>query len=402
MAIAALAPWSAAESGVSARIDARAQLDDRFGSTEILFEQRAELRYVERDRRADLSFALREAEGDSAAELYEAAFGRRFPALDVRVGRSLRADSLGYYSLDGAELRLGREAFAWQIHAGSPTRIENYRSLEADSLVGVEARYTPTDCPHFALQQCAGRVGLQRLEAEGVEHRLGFGLDGRRAADRGALKTVGVAAAGTWIAERGGFEELSAETNGDFGERGRARLGYAQFEPLGEELSFRERFYRRYATGRQSRLDASVHYQSEAGRQFNLNLRRVSHERGPSGYGATLGNTFTPRPNWSVQTQADGVWLGGDRVLGLYGEAVRTLSYRSRAALAAVLQTERKRIEGDDITFGLEADIERMLRSDLYLSFYGRRIWHSRLDEEYRLGVRLSHSFDGRRPEARP
>ena len=143
-------------------------------------------------------------------------------------------------------------------------------------------------------------------------------------------------------------------------------------------------------------MQADFFHNHKFNQQYYVRGRKVWREFGNNGYGVTAGfdykSTAKKSPGW--QMQWDSLVLKNDLIHSLYVGVNQSISATLRASLNTALQYKKySSIESNQI-IALQAGMQQMIKSDLFLDFNARYIYNHNLKNEYRLGFRLSYRFD--------
>jgi len=376
------------------RFDSRMQVDNRYFDDELMLEQRGEVTLNNRPQgiRMGLSFALRQRDDRGAARLNRLFAEKRFPSAGtmLTLGRTERSDSLGFYTLDGVMLDWSGEQLGLHLYAGIPSRIDDYRSIEGEMLHGIELHFRPSDSNRFLRQ---ARLGWQYYRDETSSDRLSWGMTAR------TRSQVDCLFAGVYVLEEARLEDVSVQARRDAGKNGTWQLSWQIHRPRRPWLTFRERYYSLYALGRQSVVRGDFHYRLSKGVEWSMGGRHVAREQGDAGYGLTAGVELSADSGWRRELQFTLLRLGDDTTGGAWFQLGKPVSSRNRITLRTALQYQDKALYGVDRSAGVELDMERMVRADLYFSLFASYLRNSRLDDEYRAGVRLTWYLDKYKPE---
>jgi len=376
------------------RFDSRIQVDNRYLDDELILEQRGEITLNDEPRgvRMGLSFALRQRDESGEVRLDRLFAERRFPSSGARltVGRTERSDSLGFYTLDGMQLDWSAGRLGLHLYAGVPARIEDYRSIEGEGLYGIELQLRPADPGGFLHR---ARLGWQHHRDGTGSDRLSGGMTGR------TRNRVEYLLSGVYVLQEARLEEASGKIRGEPGKKTGWSISGQIYRPRRPWLTFRERYYALYAAGRQSVVQGSFYFRPRRTAEWSLGGRHVSREQGDSGYGLSGGIRLRGDSGWRRELLFNWLRLGDEVTAGAWFQLEKPLGSRSRMSLCTALQYRDKALYGVDRSSGVELDLERMIRADLYLSLFAAYLWDSRLDDEYRAGARLSWYLDEYRPE---
>ncbi len=392
-----------AMAGLSGRVDALMQADNRAFADQGQIEGRGDLLFTDDTQglRSGLSLALRRRDGVNEARLYQLFVEKRLPQtplsgkqLDVSLGRLQRADGLGFYTLDGAQLRLQGQRLTINAYAGRPGRIEGFRRLDAQALYGADG--------HYPLPAQAGmgpgmlRLGWQRLVDERSVDRINAGW--RASAGKASVASL---LQGTYLPTERRLENVQAYVEGNVSKKSFMRLRFETYTASHFRLSFRQRFYAHYALNGQMTLSGKWHHRPRHDLSGQLRLRRVWRQTTQGGYankgvGISLDVRGRRPRGQTWGAQFDHLRLHDDQNIGLYFQFGTALSAQRRSVVSGVVQFQERRLIGSNRVLRLEAQVEQAIRADLYASCFVSFIHNSNLQNEYRAGVRLSYLFDDR------
>ena len=279
-------------------------------------------------------------------------------------------------------------------YAGRPGRIEGFRSLSARVLYGVDV--------HYPLPARAGmgsrtlRLGWQRLIDDRSVDRINAGWHASA-----AKASVVALLQGTYLPAQRRLENMQAYIEGEVSEKSFARLRFDTYRPSHARLSFRQRFYAHYARNGQMILSGEWHRRLRQDVRGQLRLRRVWRETTQGGYadnglGISLDASGRRPRGQTWAAQFDHLRLHDDQNTGLYFQYSTALTAKRRSVVSGVVQFQERRLIGHNHVLGLEAQVEQVIRADLYASYFVSFIHNSNLHNEYRVGVRLSYLFDDR------
>ena len=190
---ALLMMFTSAEAGLFGRVDSVGVADNRTGHHSVYIEEQADITYVDEEAgwRLGAALALRlenQNEWGSQGEIYHLYGERRLDGelfSSVKVGRMQRSDALGFYTLDGVQLRgktkqLGAQGFT--LYAGRPGRIDDFQMVEADLLLGGEIQWDNRPLNYrlqnIEIEAVGGRVELQHLRKGASENRINWSVNG--------------------------------------------------------------------------------------------------------------------------------------------------------------------------------------------------------------------------------
>lgn len=397
-----------AKAGLYGQVDSRVQTDTYFNNSMGFVEEYAEIRFVDEVNGVEsgLSLALRQ-DDENEANVYQMYFSKKLDGLlsTYKLGRFERADSLGFYTLDGALLSSDNDAFLLNMYAGKPSRIDDYAVVSGEALYGFDFHFSPIQFPRISsdivFKSSVARIGWQRLEDEKSETkqhetRLNWGLSSSGEVTNSVFLGFGLVFNGSYLTSEQSTEQLQLKLYGDLEKKSRLQIDYETFSLEDPELSFREQFYSVYVKGRQTSLTASYFFSSSATTNWSAKGRTVLREHGESGYGLTLGVDLNKYSATEYLAQVDFLQLDEDSALSVYGETNYSFSPLITSRFSAAIQHQQKWLSGDNQAVAIEADFQQMLSSDLYFTFFLSRVWNSHVDDEYLFGLKLSYRFDDR------
>lgn len=393
---------NSSDAGLYGRIDARVQADNLYADSDGFIEELADVTYVDEQQglSSGLSMALRQGE-ENEGDLYQLYLEKNLGQYSsFTFGRMQRADSLGFYILDGISLITGNDSLMCFFYGGIPRRIDDYTSVEADELYGIDVQFQDLGLHHllpstsFIVVQ--GRIGWQHLVDDAYQNRLNWGLSSTGEISNGVFTGFGLIFNGTYIIDDRYSEDILISAHGDFKTKSRIQIDYERYSPDEPYLTFRERFYSVYTRGRQTALTGSVLFSSGENIEWTLRARTVDRESGANGYGGTAGVAMHKYSGTDYASQLDYLDLDQESALSLYMEVDSSLSYKTRARLGAALQHQEKLLSASNDAAGLELGVEYMLQPDLFFMFSLSHVWNSRLTDEYIYGLHLSYLFDDR------
>jgi hypothetical protein len=398
------------QAGLSGRFDTFVTLDNREFKPRSRIEEQLDLNYEHPSSglRGGLSLGLSQDEDADDAQFYQLYVEKEFNARGdtLQLGRFENADALGFYTLDGARLRLVSDATSLVLYSGTPRRIEDLQALDGDALHGVDLYIYKQEQQGLVLD---GRIGWQVLKQDTkTADRLNLGLRGKwrevlddsRNQDGTSLNPFTFSLTGTYLADEKYWESFQVNVQSDLDNNARVRFDCETYEPGTEVLTFRDRFYSLYGRERQTQLKAGYQFIEHHKHSWSLNGRYVIKEAGDNGYGGTFGWQHYNYRGLRIEAQLDHIALSEDRATSLYVETKKALTTKMRGMLGAVLQDQQKQLTDGNRAVGLEAQLERVVRtstlpSDLLFSTQLSHIWNSHLADEYSISVRLSYSFSG-------
>lgn len=367
--------------GIEGRLESSVEADNRLKHGSAYLEEQADLVYREREGSLTSGFsgAVRLGDEDSDGRVYQLYLEKGVgAAVILKGGRFERGDGSGFYTIDGAAVRRVRPGFSLELYGGRPERIEDYRSTSARLVIGGDGV--------FSGDHLTGRLGYQHFNGNDVSERLMWGVR----TSEGWNKALTLGTAGTYLPETGDIETFDAEMEGRPAERSLFSLSYSLYQPDKQVESFRERFFREYATGREEETKAGVHFRAGHGTEIFGRVRRVSHNSESNGYGGTIGAGIRNSEGTEVRGEVDTLYLEGEKAVSLYLASSVPLTYDALIRFEMAVQRQEKRTTGENNAYGCDAEFRKMLKGDLYVSGYGMYMSNSRMDDEYRVGMRVT------------
>ena len=390
------------QAGISGKIETLFERDNLYFESESRSEQWLDVRYENPSTQLSmgLSMSFLQTQDDNDEELALLNIKKHLDDKGsfVDLGRLQRADSFGFYILDGIHLKYHGNYGSLSFYGGVPGRIESFRSIEGGALYGFDMQSESLPWNEYAID---GRIGWQYLDDDISEKRLNIG--GRLVRQEGQAQAVSFAT--TYRLTGSSWESIQIDAYQNFSDVVRWRVDYETYEPNSDKLTFKDRFYSLYAKGRQSQLKTGIAYYQDRQRTWVLQGRRVSRDFGESGLGVSAGLDYRSLRGWVLNTQLDQLTLSQERLHSFYIEGHQSLTSILRATLSGVVQRQQKKLVGDNRSIGVDAKLERRVRfsafpSPLWCSLEASYIDHSRLSSEYRIALRLSYHFDDRTREA--
>ena len=386
-----------AVAALSGRVETSIDTNNSQFHAETSLEERLDLSYSDPEKglNSGLSLAMFQRPDEKEAELYQLFIQQDFnKSLDqISLGRFFRADTLGYYSLDGIQYRHKTDSIVLSSYAGVPVRIEDFRSIEGDALYGLELQTLPYQINTYKVDT---RLGWQRLERQESQQRYNFGL--RASAEKTELLPTVLSMSASYVEESAQWESAQINTRWDLKKNSTLRIDYETYEPVSDELSFRDRFYSLYARGRQTQFKAAYQFKYDYQQTWSMSARQVSREFGGSGYAGMFAVEKRSNEGLLLTTKVEQLELQTERVSSLFIDAEKTLTASLRGGFSGVLQQQEKQLTGDNNSIGIEFRLEHMLGlqampSGLQFDVIANHIWNDRIEDEYRFLLRLSHKF---------
>ena len=398
-----------AEAGLFGRLDSVGVADNRTTHHSLYIEEQADITYVDEEAgwRVGAAMDLRLEDydgGGSQGEIYHLYSEQQFKdgmLSSVKLGRMQRSDALGFYALDGGELRGSEDERLFTLYAGLPRRIDDFHMVDADLLLGGAIQWPMQPLSYrfenIEIDEVGGRLELQHLRKGGSENRINWAINGDGRLRKSRFDDLKLGFGGSYQINQRNLDELLFSAEVRRGRNEYLKLQYQQYAPSTPTLTFREQYYSLYVLGRQSELAANYQLRPDRALARAIKGRLVTRENGLSGLGLTGSVSRWKYSQADMAAQIDLLKLGNEIATTLYLEGERSLTPMRRLRTALVLQHQQKQLADDNHAFGVDGELEQMLSSTLFLSFTFMQIWNSRVEDEYRIGIRLSYRFDDRK-----
>jgi hypothetical protein len=409
---------SVANSYISGKFDTMLETDQTAYYSRSYIEEQAEInwRNNKNNKSAGFQADIRYEEIDSLEhtnsqielQINQLFFAHKTADINYTVGRFNRSDLLlGFYALDGIEIKTSWQNWLAGFHAGKPRQMEDYNIIDAGKIYGIDLNHHVNHLNHSLIQKLNSRIGWQQLYQQQLKQNyihLGLSGSGEPTFNKSShnksnlyyLNQVKIFFNGSYLIEKKSAESINAGVEFVSDDVGLARLVYASWKPQQPELTFKQRFYSVYANGKQTTLQADFFHNHKFNQQYYVSGRKVWREFGNNGYGVTAGfdykSTAKKSPDW--QLQLDSLVLKNDLIHSLYLGFNQSISATLRANLNSALQYKKYASLKDNAAIALQAGMQQMIKSDLFLDFNARYIYNHNLKNEYRISFRLSYRFD--------
>ncbi len=329
-------------------------------------------------------------------------------SLIAKAGRFERIDAVGFYTLEGVDARWQTDSgICWNAFFGKPGRAELYVIPNQD-----EDMNRP-DSKYLAGLNLSRAVTLEGFELARLSLGARYHFSGMN-----AMKLDG-SFSGTWLPGEdwqpvvmnaslvldpgdASIETFDAQASTRLDGKSQLWLRARRYDPLDRSATFQDRFYRYYARGWQTVLEAGYRQQMDARITWGGSLRSIARERGVEGTGLDLSLDWQLDHGQLLQGRAD--WLGGDdeHTAGLYLGYQRPLNSRLLLEVNGALRDEHSRLDGSRSVMAGEVRLDWMWTRDLHLSGM-LELAHSRGKlEDYdqlRFGLRLIYQLPARGAE---
>ncbi len=384
--------------------DRRYTLDTRFfgkvwGSLEV---------YDNKSWRGGLDFVSRHSNGVRGFEgdIYQLYVQKEIKTFNstVKAGRFQRADSLGYYALDGVNYQYHKQydesksGLSIQLYGGVPRRLEDARSVSGDWLYGIEAQWNKNlawESGAITLDNVFFRSGFQQFSDDEVSTRLSIfsSIQGRFPIKY--LHSYKLSILGTYETSTSTFEDFMANIMLDLTEEIRVRTSYELYHPREPYITFREKFYSEYTFGRQDLLRITINNQVTDYFQYHVGFKRARRSEGNFiGYGGNAGFIWDYWRDLSLAAEIDYLELGEEKSENLYLSTEYTVNADFKTGLNIALANNKKRLYGNNQSTGVELNTQYRINNAVFLKLSGSYIWYSKIDDEYLTALQLTWYFD--------
>ncbi|MBE9563436.1 MAG: hypothetical protein IMF12_11310, partial [Proteobacteria bacterium] len=314
--------------GLWGQLETNAQIDNHYGKDDVFVEQFGEFQYQDAEFDTGLSYALRTGISDVETQFYQAYIRKKWKANKLTAGRFEQADLTGFYTLDGVAVTYKKADLDINLYAGQRKRIELFNNIsEQNSLIGIDSKFS---LPLNLLDKSVAKLGMQHYA--GGQQRINFGLTGF------ANQNIKLITDASYHSEKSNSFLLSANSKINWQEHpGLIGITYETYQHLAPQVTFRERFYRLYARGRQSGLKAYAIYKYNPNQQIMLEGRKLWRDFGDSGYVASVGISH----NKSLDTRIDVLLLDEEKVINWFVTTEKPLTSRILTELSGVVQWQK-------------------------------------------------------------
>jgi hypothetical protein len=318
----------------------------------------------------------------------------------IKAGRFQRADSLGYYSLDGATVRyqLPTKGLTVEVYGGRPIRQEDMNSVTADWVYGAEFNslqkvnwqnnFLPVDT--WAL-----RVSFQQLHNQQTSSRLSLGNVFSGQFKHQYLHAYELSFMTTVEIESGAFEEIFTGFLLDITEYSRIQLNYARYEPRSYYPTFKEKFYTSYYYGKQDLISLSFNQSLTPTLHYHLAGKRAARNANQDiGYGFDMGVNNQYFSDWNLSADFDMLEFGDSSSYNLYFGSEYSLSANALLSLNLAYSLDNSALYAENKAAGTEVKLRYKIIKGLFMDLAGSYIVNSRLKDEYLGGVQMTWYFD--------
>ena len=370
--------------GLWGQLETNAQIDNHYGKDDIFLEQFGELNYHDSEFDGSLSYALRTGISGVEAQFYQAYLRKNLEdsPYNITAGRFEQADLTGFYALDGVAVEYKKSDLGINLYAGQRKRIELFDNISEQSLlIGVDSQFP---LALSFLKESIAKLGIQHYA--GGQPRFNFGLTGFANQD---LKLI---ADSHFDLENKKLDSFLFNASSKINWHKRAGLvgiTYETYQHLKPQITFRERFYRLYARGRQAGLKTYAHYEYQPNRQIMLEGRKLWRDFGDSGYVASIGIS----QKQLLESRLDILTLDNEKAINWFITTEKPITSRMLAELSGIIQWQKTVLLDRNWAAGLATQINHKLKRDLFINVFAEYIFHTKMENEYQLGIRLKYSF---------
>ncbi len=380
------------------QLQTRALFDNRYIESRNYLEQSLALGMRQDKFTLDSDMALVGSQsGEIAWRCYELALSAQVARqTEFSLGRFSHSDSLGYYALDGLQLRTKWRLHSASAYVGSLLRLEEYSDHDAGRVTGFRYRYKNVSESQILPVVYDLALDWQKPLSSMAESRTGVGIRIAERQERYYLRSTSVYSGGTAHLEASRNEFMFKATK-------RTHVGFrhAYFQPTDESLSFKQRFYEVYSQQKQTTWRADFTVFAGERRSSKVSARLVQRE------GETKGRAVSWQLQESFRTidraliQLDGLELGSQSYFTVYANAEHALTPFSRLSLAAAGQRQNRALAGENRALALEIKSRTFVNAKTQMSFSLSHISNSAMQNETMLEVGLVYEFSGTRGKGR-
>lgn len=318
----------------------------------------------------------------------------------IRVGRFQRADSIGYYAIDGMRVsyQLPKSNWGLQFYTGVPRRLEDVRSVDGDWVYGVDANWNKKigwKSNFITADHVYFRAGFQQFADQDVATRFTLSSTIKGQFPVKFLHAYEVSIMTTYETETDTVEDLLIDSLLDFSEDIRLRSSYELYQPRAPYVSFREKFYSVYAFGRQDLFKLNINNQVDDYFSYSVGFKQATRRSNDDvGYGANMGAKWDYLRNIALAAEFDYLALGGDKSESIYLAADYTVNMDVTAGLDIALANNIKQLYGNNQSVGFELNGRYRIDRNLFLKVSASYINYSQIDSEYLGAVQLTWYLD--------
>jgi len=370
-----------------------------------------------------LDFVTRLSDGrrDFEGDIYQLYVQKEFKAFDstVKAGRFQRADSQGYYAVDGVNYQYhklydnDKSGLSLQVYGGVPRRLEDVRSVSGDWLYGLEAQWNKNialEGDSITLDDIMFRGGFQQFADDEVSTRLTAASTIKGHFPVKYLHSYELSVMGTYETSTSTFEDFMVNAMLDLTENIRVRTSYELYHPREPYITFREKFYSEYSFGQQGRQDllrVSVNNQVNDYVEYHFGFKQATRKKGGAiGYGGNGGFKWDTIRDLSLAAEIDYLEfdyaeIDDERSASLYLSSDYTVNQDVKTGLNIALANNKTTLYGNNDSIGVELNTQYRINSALFLKLSGSHIWYSEIENEYLGAIQLTWYLDRFQPKAK-
>jgi hypothetical protein len=362
---------------------------------------------------------------ENGYKTYQAFIEKTFTSINttVKAGRFQRSDNIGFYLLDGAEIRYQTEnkAFTFNIYGGKPSRLDHLKSEKADLLYGADvifhqiprwegANWFPLSLDvfdlRFGFQQFNNTtdIGLLIDADDNIElfdqTRLSFGFNTEGRILNWLSDKFEIRLLATYRLDKHFFEDMLFEAQLDVNKDSRIRYSYEIYDPNRTSYpTFRERFYNYSNFGHQALSRARFDYRLFDALTLSFGGLHSNREFGGTGNGVNAAIKIKPWPGNTLTFATDFLELGEESIYTLGFKFKQSVTSKLSLELEAIIRKEDKLLYGDNHVLGGEIKIDYMLKNNLVLSLDANYISNSNFGDEHLGRFQVTYYFDNFKPK---
>lgn len=407
------------------------QTDNRYTNDASYFAEvigRAEYEDQHLDLQSGMDILLRHGnyEFNNREDFYRLFVQKGFRRLQTtfKVGRFEQADSLGFYTLNGASAlwQNQQKNTSVELYGGVPQRFDDLDSVKGDALFGVKSTLLRklnwrSEWLRFSLDNMDLRVGYQyfagqdmsryiptaqRNSSTATGNKFSIGLNFQGKTDWPWAKKYESRLIGVYRADTNTLEDGQFETQVDVYKYTRLRGVYEYYRPdRYANPTFREQFYSQYGFGKQELFKVSLHQRWQDAVEYSVGVIYTTRPRGDAGYGFNAGISARWLRDIKTGIEFDHIQVTEDKVSALYLKNEFFVDSRNSVLLSAALRREEKALYGENWVKGVESRWNYMIKNNVVLSFTANYIWNSNLQNEYLGALQVTYYFDNFKPKQR-
>ena len=397
---------------VSGTLKSKVQADNRYSHKARVFgEVWGSLEVFDNKTwRGGLDFVSRQSDEEGfEGEVYQLYIEKQLPTLNTRVkaGRFQRADSLGYYNLDGANIAYDYQPLGLtvQAYAGVPRRMEDVRSVSGEWLYGFDAEMVQRfDWQNslIAFDDWFFRAGFQQMaEDDEISSRLNLATTTTGRFKTDYLQGYELSVMGVYEFSTATFEDFMVNAMVDVSDTLRLRTSYELYHPREPYVTFREQFSSIYVFGRQDLLRLSLNHQIHPDWQYHVGFLRATQDAdNDAGYGGNAGVVVDAVLDLTVSAEVDYLEMGKDSSFSVFLSSNYSITSNHLLNVNLALRWDKKSLYDENQSTGVELEYRYRINSNLFVDASSSYIWNTQVNHEYLTGLRLTYYLDNFQPKA--